>query len=154
MTDFRALQAAYTKHWEGCRLKAYPDAGGYSIGYGHHSAGITATTVWTQAQADQVFVDDSASAAIEAGNTLTFTAWNEIGAARQAVLTDMAYELGFGGLRAFAKMRQALELGQWDNAAAEVLDSAAAKEVPDRWKMHAQILRQGDAAIVNGALPT
>lgn len=47
------------KSFEGCRLTAYPDAGGYSIGYGHH--GVAAGAAITQAQAEELLRQDLAA---------------------------------------------------------------------------------------------
>lgn len=44
------------KHFEGCCLKAYKDAGGYSIGYGHY--GAKAGDTITQAQAEEYLRQD------------------------------------------------------------------------------------------------
>lgn len=44
------------KHFEGCVLKAYKDAGGYSIGYGHY--GAKAGDTITQAQAEEYLKQD------------------------------------------------------------------------------------------------
>lgn len=53
------------KHFEECRLKAYPDPGSadgrpWSIGYGHTGKEVTKGLVWTQAQADAALRADLA----------------------------------------------------------------------------------------------
>lgn len=53
----------FTKHSEGLELKAYPDNGAFSIGYGHRSPAITATTVWTEQQCENAFEWDIQQAA-------------------------------------------------------------------------------------------
>lgn len=52
--------------------------------------------------------------------------------ARQAVLIDMAYNLGMRGLLAFQKMWEALRHGRYQVAAAEMLDSKWAQQVKTR----------------------
>lgn len=56
---------AFTKQSEGLALKAYPDNGAYSIGYGHRSDAITAETVWTAEQAENAFEWDMQQVAVE-----------------------------------------------------------------------------------------
>ncbi|HSG56587.1 MAG TPA: lysozyme [Paracoccaceae bacterium] len=55
---------AHIKHFEGCRLSAYPDPGTggdpWTIGWGATGAGIAPGTVWTQDQADARLVADVA----------------------------------------------------------------------------------------------
>lgn len=46
------------KQFEGCRLNAYADGGGYSIGYGHY--GANAGDSITQAEADRLLASDLA----------------------------------------------------------------------------------------------
>ena len=46
------------KEFEKCVLIAYPDAGSWSIGYGHHAADVYEGMKITQAQADKYFESD------------------------------------------------------------------------------------------------
>lgn len=62
---------------------------------------------------------------------------------RQACLTDMAFQLGEHGLRAFVGMHRAIDRGDWDAAAAAALDSVWARQTPARARMNAEILRTG-----------
>ncbi len=77
---------------EGDNLTAYPDADGYSIGYGHHSSDVTAGETETQAQADADFQSDIASAVAFVNNhvhiTLTQDQFNG--------LVDFVYNVGTG----------------------------------------------------------
>lgn len=50
---------ALIKGLESCSLTAYPDAEGYSIGYGHY--GVSAGTVITQAKAEELLKQDLAN---------------------------------------------------------------------------------------------
>ena len=61
-------------------------------------------------------------------------------AAREAVL-EMVYNLGPGGVLGFRKMRAALEAGDFERAADEVLDSLWARQTPARAKRVAEALR-------------
>jgi lysozyme len=155
MVDLRTLAEAYTKANEGCRLEAYQDTRGiWTIGYGETDPTIVQGVVWTQAQADARFDARWSEANGDAENCVSPVCWNAMGIARQAVLADMAFQLGFRGLREFQSMRRALEEQRWADAAEDALESLAAKQAPNRWVRHARILTEGDAAIVNGALPT
>jgi lysozyme len=58
--------------------------------------------------------------------------WDTIGAARQAALLDMRYNLGPTGFREFHKMITALFNAQWDVAAAEIRNSLWAQQVGQR----------------------
>lgn len=46
------------KAFESCRLRAYPDAGGWSIGYGHHGTDVHPGMTITQEQADRLLEKD------------------------------------------------------------------------------------------------
>ena len=45
--------AAMVREAEGFAAHAYPDYGGFGIGYGHHGAEVKADTVWTRQQAEE-----------------------------------------------------------------------------------------------------
>ena len=46
------------KGFEKCVLTAYPDAGGWSIGYGHHNRGVHEGMTITKAQAEKYLEED------------------------------------------------------------------------------------------------
>ena len=48
----------HIKKYEKCSLTSYPDAGGYSIGWGHHTSSVKANQKITQKQADAYLVSD------------------------------------------------------------------------------------------------
>jgi lysozyme len=52
--------------------------------------------------------------------------------ARQAVLIGMAFQMGLKGLLQFKRTLGSIEDGQFSEAAAEMLDSAWAKQTPAR----------------------
>ena len=51
---------------------------------------------------------------------------------RQAVLIEMAYQLGEAGLMSFVKMRAAVSKEDFGTAAAEMLESKWATQTPER----------------------
>src|SRR6185312_4205106 len=65
LMNVSAIGRAWTAHSEGCCLKAYPDNGACSIGYGHR--GVPEGTIWTQQQAEDALDDDLAGAAYAIG---------------------------------------------------------------------------------------
>lgn len=59
---------------------------------------------------------------------------------RRAVLVNVCYNVGFHGLIEFHDMLSAMKAGDWNAAAAELLDSKAAVRNPDRYKRLAKQL--------------
>jgi lysozyme len=54
--------------------------------------------------------------------------------ARRGVLINMTYQMGLGGVKGFPKFLQYLQQGNYEKAAAEMLDSKWAKQTPERAK--------------------
>lgn len=81
------------KKYEGCNLKAYKDANGYSIGYGHF--GVKSTDTITQAQAEKYLKNDIewVRKAIEKWDIIYHFSQNEIDA-----LASFTYNCGAGNL--------------------------------------------------------
>jgi lysozyme len=65
---------------------------------------------------------------------------------RQRVLADMAFNMGVRGLLAFEKMLRACRAGEYETAAAEMLDSAWARQVPARAERLAKMMKTGEDA--------
>lgn len=63
--------------------------------------------------------------------------------ARQAVLIDMAYNMGFGKLQKFNKMKLALVEEDYERAAAEMRDSLWFKQVKSRGERNVKIMIKG-----------
>jgi lysozyme len=64
--------------------------------------------------------------------TFAGDAWERLSEARQIVLINMAYQLGYPRLSGFKRFREALQRGHWVTAHAEMLDSRWAQQVPGR----------------------
>jgi len=62
---------------------------------------------------------------------------------RQAVLVDMAFNLGHKRLAGFTKTLELIATGNFSAAADEMLDSTWAKEVPKRAKRDSDLMRAG-----------
>lgn len=82
------------KKFEGCKLIAYWDVNGYSIGYGHHGDDVTAGMKITQKEAEAYLKKDVAKFE-KAVNVLKYTFnQNQFDA-----LVDFAYNCGVGNLK-------------------------------------------------------
>ena len=66
---------------------------------------------------------------------------NKLPDAAQGVLLNMVFNLGIGGLLKFTKTLKAFEREDWETAAAEMLDSLWARQVPDRARRLARIVK-------------
>ena len=111
------------KH-EGLRLKPYKcPAGKITIGYGRNleDKGIT------EQEAEQLLQNDVASIKKSLRRNLSF--FDDLSSARQAVLVDMAFNLGVGGLLKFQKTLSYVESGEYEQAAMEMLTSRWADQV-------------------------
>ena len=58
--------------------------------------------------------------------------WEDLSEVRQGVLINMAYNLGLNGLRNFVKMFAALNGGDYNTAASEMIDSRWSRQVKGR----------------------
>lgn len=115
---------------EGCRLTAYQDTVGvWTIGYGH-TGGVKKGDKITQKEADDFLLGDVIEAAIDASSLpVDFDGLNAV---RQAVLINMAFNLGKARLLAFKRTLFAILIRDFDNAALYMLQSKWAKQVGQR----------------------
>ena len=81
------------KKFEGCRLTAYWDVNGYSIGYGHHAKDITKGMTIDQKAADEFLKKDVAKFE-KAVNALKY----DFNQNQFDALVDFAYNCGAGNL--------------------------------------------------------
>lgn len=75
--------------------------------------------------------------------TRHITFWNELSDNRQQALVLMAFQLGTNGLLKFKNMLSALQLGDWNKAYAEALNSRWAQQTPARAERVAKMLKDG-----------
>lgn len=103
----------------GMLVKGHP-----TIGYGRalDVRGIS------QDEADALLDADLAEAE-ETAQRFGGDVWEGLGEVRQAVLIDMAHNLGARGLNGFVRMRFALLSGDFDGGTDEMLDSAWRRQV-------------------------
>lgn len=112
---------------EGLRLKPYYcSAGKLTIGYGRNleEVGITAY------EAEVLLLNDLARCQNDCLHAFPWFA--DLSEPRQQVLLNMCFNLGLAGLKTFTKFLKAVELGHYDTAADEMLDSLWAKQVKGR----------------------
>lgn len=130
------LAAQWLRMHEGLRLKPYRcTANKRTIGYGRNldDVGIT------EAEADYLLVADVARAVRAAEHLVAnFYTLNPV---RQAVLIDMAFNLGARGLAGFVNMRTAIEGENFAEAAQHMLNSTWAKQVKGRAVFLAEKMR-------------
>ena len=130
--------ATLIKKHEGLRLRPYKcTAGKLTIGYGRNldDNGIS------EVEAEQMLHNDIQNCYAAC---LKFPFWNELNAARQAVLIDMCFNLGITKMKQFKKMLAALEIGAYYRAAHEMLDSHWARQVTSRATELAEIMEKGE----------
>ena len=120
---------------EGSRNRPYPDTNGVlTIGIGHNlNKPLSDRAIL------QIFHDDLADAKNDCLHAFPF--FSELTEARQWVLINMCFNLGLAGLHRFTKFLKALELGDYETAANEMLDSLWAKQVKIRARELAQQMR-------------
>jgi lysozyme len=122
---------------EGIVYNVYVDKLGFkTVGVGHKIIetdpewGLTAGSPVEEARVIQLFEEDCAKAIDNARDVVpNFTALpNGV----QAILVEMSFQMGKSGLRGFKKMIAALELRDYETAAAEMLDSRWYQQTPGR----------------------
>jgi lysozyme len=126
----------YIKCNEGLRLMPYQDSLGLTtIGYGRclEINGIT------QDEADMLFTNDMNIVADELRKI--FTDFDSLRYSQQKCLMDMCFNLGSTRLRKFKKMITAIEAGDFNEAAVELLDSRYAIQLPRRAGDNAILMR-------------
>lgn len=123
---------------EGLRLKVYLDSLGIeTIGVGRNlrDKGIS------KDEAMALLDSDLADAMDDVRHC--FSCYDNLSRPRQLCLISMAFNLGRERLEKFVRFIHYVHLGDYDNAANEILDSKAAKEdAPLRYKQLADMMRE------------
>jgi lysozyme len=152
MTDNTALLAIVIpqiNREESCRLTAYLDSKNVpTIGWGRADAGVRLGMTCTQAQADRWRDAKLNGICDQLDEHLSW--WRTMEPlARQAVLVEMAYQMGLVGLIAFHNTLTAAQNGNWENAATFMLASKWARtDSPARAHRESEQMRTG---VVQGA---
>jgi lysozyme len=135
--EYNERLLAQLKRHEGLSLEAYLcSAGHLTVGYGHNCEAWpvvhvhTVGDVITRALAEELLVEDVVGIAEDLDFKIPW--WRELTLPRQGVLLNMAYNLGWPRLSGFVKFLHAVEIGDWNKAAAEMGDSKWAEQVKSR----------------------
>lgn len=121
---------------EGCRLTAYADIrGNLTIGYGHL---LKFGSEISQEIANALFDFDYCKA-VNDYEELNLNLDSE----RKAVIIDMIFNLGIGGVKKFKMMLGHLRNENWIQAAYELMNSEYAKQVPERAKRNRDRILRG-----------
>lgn len=127
------------KRDEGCRLMPYRDSLGFlTIGYGRclDRVGIS------QSEADMLLESDIRVA--ESAVATNLAGIEHLDPVRRAVLVNMAFNLGIGGLLQFRKFLAAVRASDWPRASNEMRDSLWAKQVGSRADRLARQIETGE----------
>ncbi len=123
---------------EGNRLKPYPDTKGkISIGIGRNLTDNGLRPV----EVDFLFSNDVSGLKAELNTAIPW--WMGLSEIRQQVIASMAFNMGVPRLLGFRKMLTALRAGNFAEAAAEILDSDAARELPSRYHRLSVMMEKG-----------
>ena len=125
------------KRHEGLRLEAYLcPAGALTVGYGHNcdvwpvACVEKVGDVISRTKAEEILVEDVAFFAEELDDKLPW--WRKMEEPRQAVLLNMAFNLGVPKLLGFKRALGAMSIGDYPRAGTEMLDSLWARQVKGR----------------------
>jgi len=133
------------KRHEGLRLRPYKcTAGKWSIGYGCNltDAGIDHEgLVWNKSYAERVLRNHVGKCNVVFPDIKTYQSLNPC---RQAVLTNMVFNIGSGGVLRFKRMLSALYRKDFEDASKEMLNSRWAKQVGSRATELAEQMRTGE----------
>ena len=125
------------KRMEGCRLDPYRDKKGHwTVGYGHNLE----TTPISKGAAIHIFLDDVVNAEQDLAVRLEF--WDTLPPNIRDILVNLAFNMGVEKLMKFKKTLYFLANKQWENAADELMDSDAARDLPGRYKELSDKIRE------------
>lgn len=120
------------------RFLPYKDTvGKLTIGYGHNltDKGLTLR------QAEALLDDDIDEAIRDLVARFPWVA--QLDVVRQAVLVDMCFNLGIGGLAQFRQTLAAIQRGDYETASVRMLESLWADQVGRRARRLAEMMRSG-----------
>lgn len=119
--DLPRLRASIERH-EGRRRRPYHDSEGIlTVGVGHNLEPEILGRMYSDSEIDAMLDADIAWAANSARSLVTDAAWMRMGPTRRNVLIEMVFQLGGGGVACFRRFREALECGDYEWAAGEML---------------------------------
>lgn len=136
----------YIKKNEGLRLKPYRcSEGKLTIGYGRNLDSVKGEAKKfksiTREEANTMFSEDIGTAVNALRKTFDPEYLSSLSEKRATALIDMMFNLGEGRFKGFKKMIRAVNTGNFNKAALEIMDSKYAKQVPNRAKRNADLMR-------------
>lgn len=138
------------KRHEGLRLYVYDDATGREIRkgsrvQGHPTIGVgrllTSARGLSTIEIEMLLENDIEVVVDELNRNIPW--WNELSEARQAVMVNLCFNLGWPRLSLFENMLDAAEKGNWDRASDELMDSKWFSQVGLRGLELVEQLRTG-----------
>lgn len=96
---------------------------------------------WTKSEARFVLSNDIEKCKLMLDNMVR--GFNKLDDERQYALVDMCFQLGINGLLKFKKMLKAIEVGDFEEANKQCLDSSYAKQTPSRANRIARLIKTG-----------
>lgn len=69
--------------------------------------------------------------------------WRNLNQDRQYVMIDLVFQMGIDGVKLFKRFLQNLQIGNYDRAKEELLDSKYAKQTPKRANRNANCIQTG-----------
>lgn len=134
----RYLLRSQLERHEGLRLKPYRDTvGKLTIGIGRNL-----DDVGISPEEAELMLDNDIDKVLRQLSDVD--EYNTLGPARQTVLANMCFNLGFRGLLGFRRMWAAIARGDYSEAARQMLDSRWAHQVGYRAQELAKIMRTGE----------
>ena len=129
------------KRHEGFRDRVYLDSEGkLTCGWGHH--------LWVGSKvpliACEEFFKQDVSDAVSSFRTIPPFFRKKLNPARARVVAEMIFNMNVQKVLRFEKMWERIEAGDFDGAAAEMLDSLWARQVKSRAEELAEIMRKGE----------
>lgn len=147
MTDGHTYTALFEAPGGKPILKVYADpATGkapWTVGLGHTGPDVHEGDTWTEDRCWAAFYNDYAIAKTTAARAIGTTSWASLCAPRQAVLIDMAFNIGEARLTGFHNMLAAIRAKNWEAAHDELLNSIYAAQVKTRADTNATTLLTG-----------
>jgi lysozyme len=132
------LMIEQIKQHEGLRLKPYKCSEGYlTIGYGRNLE----TNGIEPEEAEELLLNDLSDVEENLNSIHLLEDHND---ARQAVLINMCFQLGFAGLMRFTRTLRLLKEFEYEKASVEMLNSRWAKQTPARAKELSEQMRTGE----------
>lgn len=137
---------------EGYRAEKYVCTGGKTTqGIGHNLDNNPLNEIekimikdlnhWTKPEARFVLSNDIEKCKLMLDNMVR--GFNKLDDERQYALVDMCFQLGINGLLKFKKMLKAIEVGDFEEASKQCLDSSYAKQTPSRANRIARLIKTG-----------